>query len=706
MLSIESPAPESKGGAPTENRDAANAMRPTKAATDAYHDSAGMPRPRDEYDALFSDDLPDLSTPLAVARDYIRRGWAPVPIPFREKGPRLNGWGRLRLNGLTAPDHFSAAPANIGVILGDASRGLVDIDLDSPEARQLAPRFLPPTGAIFGRATSPRSHWLYACPGLHTQQIKAGPKTLLELRSNTETDQPSQTVFPGSTHRDTGEPIVWQGAGQEPAAVAQADLTKAFTRLGAAVALARAFPAEGGRNTATLALVGALVREGWPEAEVVKFVRAVRDAAGADPKKPLVKMAKAAAVQLAGDKKLFGIPTLRDHFGQRAADGVIDLLALGRRVDADTAFDEESDEWGDDEKPKPRRLEFFTPAECDDMPARGYVLKGLVAPGDVGCIFGAPGAGKSLLAPYLAYAVAQGRHAFGMRTKPGPVLYIAAEDLRGMMGRVRVLRQRFGDATDFLVGAVDDLLSKGSPDLKALLALVEETRPSLIVVDTLAAAFPGLEENSPDGMGQVVAVGRKLAALGAALVFIHHDRKDGAAMPRGHSIFNGALDFTLHLKPKDGDGIVRGAPVKNRNGTVDRDFAFRIGVEPMGVDEDGDSITFATCDELAPSEAPRRPKLSASERAAFGILVGMCELQGSLTVAEDEWRTRCIDGREVSASETSDSRRRSFVRAMQGLVRLRMVSVVEGRAAPLEANQAVADRIDSAFDDEPEEVQE
>jgi hypothetical protein len=37
------------------------------------------------------------------------------------------------------------------VILGLASCGLADIDLDSPEAIELADLYLPVTGAVFGR---------------------------------------------------------------------------------------------------------------------------------------------------------------------------------------------------------------------------------------------------------------------------------------------------------------------------------------------------------------------------------------------------------------------------------------------------------------------------------------------------------------------------------------------------------------------------
>ena len=120
----------------------------------------------------------------------------------------------------------------------------------------------------------------------------------------------------------------------------------------------------------------------------------------------------------------------------------------------------------------------------------------MLAPGDVGCIFGAPGAGKSLIAPHLAYCIARGEHAFGMRTRQGTVFYVAAEDPHGMRGRVKALRITHGEADGFrLVEGLSDLLSHGSLDLAELRGAVAKDRPALIIIDTLAMAFPGLEAN-------------------------------------------------------------------------------------------------------------------------------------------------------------------------------------------------------------------
>jgi hypothetical protein len=68
---------------------------------------------------------------LDVALDYCRRGWNPVPIPYRIKKPTGSNWGLLRITTETAPLYFNSAASNIGVRLVTASNGPTDIDLDS-----------------------------------------------------------------------------------------------------------------------------------------------------------------------------------------------------------------------------------------------------------------------------------------------------------------------------------------------------------------------------------------------------------------------------------------------------------------------------------------------------------------------------------------------------------------------------------------------
>ena len=312
---------------------------------------------------------------------------------------------------------------------------------------------------------------------------------------------------------------------------------------------------------------------------------------------------------------------------------------------------------------KPRRLTFLSPSDCDTLPARDYVVKGLLAAGDVATIVGAPGAGKSLLAPYLGYMVARGDTAFDRRTRQGTVFYVAAEDPLGMRARVKALREEHGEANAFrLVEGVSDLLRDNSPDLKDLTRAVKEQRPRLIFIDTVALAFPGLEENDAKAMGRVVKVARSLTKWGAAVVLIHHDTKDGAnGLPRGHSILNGALDANLYLKRED--GAVTGKLTKNRNGSTDQKIAFTVATVPFGEDEDGDTITTAICRE-ADASVVRERKLNKGEA---GVMDHFNELADEDGVEEAELRQACIDGRRVSTSDNADSRRRTLDNALRGL---------------------------------------
>jgi len=154
---------------------------------------------------------------LEAARRYLARGFSPLPLPAGEKGPRLRGWTKLRLSEAELPRNFTGE-GNIGLLLGQPSGWLVDVDLDCPEAIELASEYLPPTEAKSGRTNSPCSHWWYICKGAKTKKhtFPGTKKIIAEIRSTG-----AQTVVGPSTHPsgDVYDPLAGDPASVEPEAL-------------------------------------------------------------------------------------------------------------------------------------------------------------------------------------------------------------------------------------------------------------------------------------------------------------------------------------------------------------------------------------------------------------------------------------------------------------------------------------------------------
>ncbi|MEL6739642.1 MAG: bifunctional DNA primase/polymerase [Planctomycetota bacterium] len=169
----------------------------------------------------------DASSLLDAARWYHGRGYAPIPLPASEKRPAIRGWNTLRLSEDDLPLHFNGT-GNIGLLLGEPSGWLVDVDLDCDEAVALAGQYLPPTGAVTGRGGRPASHRWYVCERAATVKHKDPTGSMVvELRSTG-----AQTVVGPSVHPD-GE--AYDPLEGEPAVVPAAMLTACVKALADAV---------------------------------------------------------------------------------------------------------------------------------------------------------------------------------------------------------------------------------------------------------------------------------------------------------------------------------------------------------------------------------------------------------------------------------------------------------------------------------------
>ncbi len=171
-----------------------------------------------------------LPSSLEAAQAYTARRWSVIPLPHGTKEPVLTAWQQLRLSASDLSQHFNGKPQNIGILPGEPSNWLCDIDLDHVRAVELAPDYLPATGLVSGRAGKPRSHYWYQCSGSFATK-KFRHKALgmvVEFRSTG-----TQTVVYPSLH-PCGDLYVWDEYG-EPATVDPGELLECVKRLHEAV---------------------------------------------------------------------------------------------------------------------------------------------------------------------------------------------------------------------------------------------------------------------------------------------------------------------------------------------------------------------------------------------------------------------------------------------------------------------------------------
>jgi hypothetical protein len=145
---------------------------------------------------------------------YEEMGWDIVPVRAGEKRPIAQDWPNRKFG----PGDINPA-GNVASKLGRRSGDLVDADLDCVEALALADIYLPMTGAIFGRASKPRSHRLYIAQGAVFEGFfdPIARKTVLELRADGATGGRHLTIVPPSVAN--GERREWCGDVIEPTVI-------------------------------------------------------------------------------------------------------------------------------------------------------------------------------------------------------------------------------------------------------------------------------------------------------------------------------------------------------------------------------------------------------------------------------------------------------------------------------------------------------
>jgi AAA domain len=228
-------------------------------------------------------------------------------------------------------------------------------------------------------------------------------------------------------------------------------------------------------------------------------------------------------------------------------------------------------------------FELYTLAQLANRPRPEWQVDQLLQARALNVLVGAPGDGKSLIALGWSLCVAAGEPWNGHDVKAGHVLYLTPEGIEDLWPRADAWRtaQDLTSLPDRLHVVADliDLLAEH--DTRRLLAAIDALPepPSLIVLDTLARAMPGGEENAARDVGRLIYAfdlacrHRPVDGQNASGLILHHSTADGRK-ERGSGALRGAANNMLSVKL--GDAGIRVTRVKLKTGPPGGPWDFRI----------------------------------------------------------------------------------------------------------------------------------
>ncbi len=236
-----------------------------------------------------------------------------------------------------------------------------------------------------------------------------------------------------------------------------------------------------------------------------------------------------------------------------------------------------------------------------DDPPIAWLVDGLLPAQGLVVLAGEPGSGKTLLALDVALRAAHGHDWLGRVVRPTSTLYLAGEgslSVRCCAWRAAhpAARPIEGHTVEIVDGVPALTDPAGIAELSALLAAHERAHgrlPGMVVVDTLAMAAPGGDENDAAAMGLVLRVLLDVAARGVCVLLLHHLRKTqdgqrsgGQSAVRGSSAIVGAADVVLLAGRRDDAHAITCAKI--RDGEAPEPIRYRVRGQDTGrVRDDG-----------------------------------------------------------------------------------------------------------------------
>lgn len=298
-----------------------------------------------------------------------------------------------------------------------------------------------------------------------------------------------------------------------------------------------------------------------------------------------------------------------------------------------------------------------------------WYIKGVLPQAELAVIYGESGSGKSFLALDLVAAISRGATWRDRTTRNGRAVYVCAEGASGFRQRLRAYAHAHDVDLAILPGVIGNAPNMLDEKETAQItkAVCEWGETDVVVIDTLAAAMPGGDENTGKDLGKVVDHCKFLhRKTGALIVLIHHSGKDASKGARGWSGLRAAADAEIEIT-RSGDFRTMSI-TKQKDGSDGDRWAFKLKVVVLGMDEDGDEITSCVIEHVD-AEIPRDKRPEPQGMYAKNVMkIARSELRTGVPMEMSKLVELAAEELPKAEEGKRDTRKQSTARAIQKLV--------------------------------------
>jgi hypothetical protein len=301
------------------------------------------------------------------------------------------------------------------------------------------------------------------------------------------------------------------------------------------------------------------------------------------------------------------------------------------------------------------------------MPEPVWVIHEIFPDRGVASIYGAPSSGKTFIGIDLACRISLGhRLFFGREVGKRPVVYLALEGGRGIAKRLSAWDKANGIKSEVqIVLEPFSLLQDDDVDCLCRAITAKFPQGSVVIIDTLAQASPGADENTSKDMGIIVGAANRIATeISGLVVMIHHSGKDASRGLRGHSSLNGAMDAVISITRDEASNIRTWKVAKMKDADDGASGTFELQIEQLGIDNRGNAITSCSVREVSAVFAETKAataRLGTNQKSVLNALKadnpsnGVWDYAEVLSVAKTALDQVPSGNRSTRAKEAIDS---------------------------------------------------